>query len=254
MVLLDSAKMTMAGGKLEDALKLLADFEPEGDEPLVDQEILFQRLLLNAAFLAATHFLGAELEGGEFADSAYAGWLAEQRTEYTAGFIAGANALLDATEDSMALDFVRFRLPEVTDEYLEDAGLYADVQVLSAAASNYADGRTGLGRGVVVAQARIALVLFAAEFYDLPQAAQSLEAAADRLRAGVPVEEAQFLFWLEDLATELAGDNATLIELAERAAERAHERGYKAPRRRMQRSEPAPPAPEPNEEDAAASD
>jgi len=234
MALLDEAKMTMAGGKLERALKLLTELEPAGNEPLVDQEILFQRMLLNASFLAASHYLLEELESGEFANSAYAAWLRDQRSAYREEFLDGANELLRETAENMALDFVRFRLPEVTDEYLEDAGLYADAQVLTAACTNYDDGREGLGRGVVVAQARIALVLFAAEFYDLPDAADSLEHAADRLRAGVPLEEAQFLFWLEDLAMELSGGDEALVALAERAADRADDRRYRAPRLRMQ--------------------
>jgi len=199
IVLLDAAKLELADGRLRQANEALAEIPLTPPLDYVGEEVLFQRLLLNAAFLSATHFLLVELEHNELAESTYGLWLAEERAGYADALAADGEDYL-ALAASSQLDFVRFRLPLVTGEHLADTELYTDPEILSPAVTNWDDGREGLGKGLVAGQARVALVLAAARYYDLPQAAATIEEVAVRLRSGVPVERPAVLEWLVEIA------------------------------------------------------
>lgn len=200
IVLLDAAKLELADGRLRQAREALAEIPLTPPLDYVAEEVLFQRLLLNAAFLSATHYLLVELEHNDLAESAYGRWLTAERAGYADALAADGEDYLALPTSSLQLDFVRFRLPLVTGEHLADTELYTDPEILSPAVTNWDDGREGLGKGLVAGQARVALVLAAARYYDLPQAAATIEEVAVRLRSGVPVERPAVLEWLAEVA------------------------------------------------------
>jgi hypothetical protein len=216
-VLLDAAKVAIADGKLQQAADMLAAIPPGGAEPYVAQEVLFQRLLLTGAFLNASGALLQELEGAKFSASGYAGWLRQQQAGYAQQFSGLAGAYLDQTQQGLACDFVRFRLPVVTAEHLKDLGMYSDAQVLRAAVENWDEGKQGLGEGLMGTQARVALVLAAASFYDLAQASATIEGVAARLHAGVPLDPPTVLDWLAQTAVQPGTPSAALTAVQRRA-------------------------------------
>src|SRR5438105_977152 len=81
-VALDSAKMTLEEGKLEDARKELAQIPADQAEPYVNEEVVFQRMLLEAAFLDAANFLWNELGRMKLGNGGYAKWLWGERDKY----------------------------------------------------------------------------------------------------------------------------------------------------------------------------
>jgi len=202
-VLLDAAKLKLGEGRLAKARELLAAIPLAAAEEYVDEEILFQQLLINSAYLKATNYLLSELGRDELAESAYGRWLESERDDYAAGFARLAQQYLDRTAGGPQLDFVRFRLPLVTAEHINDLELYSDIEILSPAVTNWDDGREGLGKGLIAGQARVALVLAAARFYDLPDAATSLEQVRLRLLSGVPLDYGEVLAWIAEEAEQL---------------------------------------------------
>jgi hypothetical protein len=211
MVQLDQAKLLIGEGKLLAAGEALAAI-PHTAEPYVTEEIVYTELLIAGTYLSSAYRLLGDLERGGQGGTGYAQWLRGERTQYAQRFVALANEYLALTADGPALDFVRFRLPWVSDEHLRDMELYADPQILGAAVTNWDEGREGLGRGLVQTQTRVALVLSAAVNYDLPQASRTLAGVAERLKAGVPLDYPTVLDWLADIslqhspaAPELAG-------------------------------------------------
>lgn len=213
-VLLDAAKMQVGDGKLERGLKMLREIPCDSGEAPVDQEILYQQMLLSAAFLGSTHFLLDEVYAMDYGDSAYAEWLSGKRDAYAREFQGYCETYLEKTAAGSSLEFIRFRLPKVTDDYLLDAELYSDSQVLEAAIENWEDEREGLGRGVIIAQARVALVMSAAVHYDLPEPSLTLEGVAGRLRVGVPIDEVALLSWIASTAIAYSPSGGALREIA----------------------------------------
>jgi hypothetical protein len=215
-VLLDEAKLVLGHGKLDKAQQMLGAIPLEQAEDYVAQEVVYERLLIVSAFLTATQTLHGALTQQKLDGGGYADWLKGEQARHAAAFAALARDYLARTAGGAALDFVRFRLPVVSDEYLQDVLLYTDPMVLSAAVTNWEDGRQGLGKGLIGSQARVALVLAAAVHYDLPQASSTVEQVAQRLRTGVPIAQPQVLDWIADTALRyrLPGD-----PLAEVAAE-----------------------------------
>jgi len=201
-VLLDAAKLKLGEGRLAKARELLAEIPLAGAEGYVDEEILFQQLLINSAYLKATNYLLSELGRDDLGNSAYARWLAGERDGYAATFARLARQYLADTAGGPRLDFVRFRLPLVTAEHINDLELYSDPEILGPAVTNWDDGREGLGKGLIAGQARVALVLSAARYYDLPDAAGSLEQVRQRLDSGVPLDYALVLEWISEEAGE----------------------------------------------------
>jgi hypothetical protein len=220
MVLLDEAKLNLADGKLGRARELMGEIPTADAEDYVAEEVLYHQLLLSAAYLSATHYLLRELDNQDYIDSGYYGWLAGERESYMREFEGYARQYLDMTADGSQLSFVRFRLPLVTDEYLQDTGLYSDAQVLGAAVNNWEDGREGLGRGIIGSQVRIAFVLAVAVHYDLPEAQTTLEQVAQRLRSGVPIDELTVLDWLSTTIHALTSEDDGLWVLADAADSR----------------------------------
>jgi hypothetical protein len=216
-VLLDAAKTALGAGKLHGAEDLLAAIDLSGAEPYVVQEVLFQRLLLAGSFLTATGTVIRDAERARYGQSTYHQWLLGERAKYAAQFTALASQYLEETGRGMACDFVRFRLPHITAEHLQDTVLYADPQVLRAAVENWDKGKLGLGKGLIGTQARVALVLGAAAFYDLPQASLSIEAVTARLQAGVPLLAGPVLDWI----AQTAADQASLEDVALRNVQQA---------------------------------
>jgi hypothetical protein len=216
-VLLDAAKLKLGEGRLAKARELLAAIPLQAAEEYVDEEVLFQQLLINSAYLKATGYLLSELERDELAESAYARWLRGERDGYAATFARLAQQYLERTGGGPRLDFVRFRLPVVTAEHINDLELYSDVEILGPAVTNWDDGREGLGKGLIAGQARVALVLAAARYYDLPDAARSLEQVRQRLLSGVPLDYGEVLAWI---AEEAAGQPADAALSAAGAAAR----------------------------------
>lgn len=219
-VLLDEAKLVLGAGRLAQARELLSAIPTAGVEEYIAEELVYQQLLIAAAYLSATHYLLEELQGNGLGDTEYGKWLLTERAGYVRAFIRHASTYLTRTADSPHLEFVRFRLPRVTDDYLMDTGLYAEEPVLAAACTNWEDDREGLGRGIIQAQARVALVLSAAVHYDLPEASATLEDVARRLRVGVPIDELTQLDWLAATAVQLSQPGDGLLRLAARADER----------------------------------
>jgi hypothetical protein len=213
-VQLDTAKLQLGDGKLRGASELMAEIPLDGCEDYVREEVLFQQLLITAALLSGTHYVHAEIARLDFAEQGYRDWLSSERDVYAAQFAQLARSYLAATTDGPALDFVRFRLPVVTIEHLADVELYSDPEILRPAAVNWADEREGLGRGVIAGQARVALVLAAARFYDREQAASSLFEVNERLASGVPLDYAAVLDWLAETASLAANENQELRRLA----------------------------------------
>jgi hypothetical protein len=212
-VLLDEAKLVLGRGKLDKAQQLLSAIPLEGAEDYVAQEVIYERLLIVSAFLTATQTLHGALVQQKFADGGYAAWLKAEQAKHAGVFAGLARDYLARTADGAALDFVRFRLPVVSDEYLQDVLLYTDPMVLTAAVTNWEDGRQGLGKGLIGSQARVALVLAAAVNYDLPQASSTVEQVAQRLRTGVPIAQPQVLDWIADTALRysLPGDGLAAV-------------------------------------------
>ncbi len=216
-VLLDAAKLALADSKLEKAGRMLEAIPLNQSQSYVDEEVIFQRMLLEGAFLSSTTFLLEVLGREKLATGKYGQWLAGERLQHAVRFEALAQDFLRRTENGYHLGFVRFRLPEVNEEHLRDVELYSDPQVLLAAAKNWEEGRDGLGRGLVLSQARVAVVLAAAVHYDLPQASTTLMGASRRLAAGVPLRPAIVLDWMADTAQRNARSGDSLGELALKA-------------------------------------
>jgi hypothetical protein len=215
MVRLDAAKLLISDGKLLAAGEALAEI-PHTAEPYVTEEIVYTELLIAGTYLSSAYRLAGELEQGGQGGTAYAQWLRSERTAYAARFVALANEYLALTANGPALDFVRFRLPRVSEEHLLDMELYADPQIMGAAVTNWDEGREGLGRGLVQTQTRVALVLSAAVNYDLPEASRTLAGVAERLKAGVPLDYPTVLDWLADISLQ---HSAAAPELAAVVAE-----------------------------------
>jgi hypothetical protein len=213
-VQLDAAKLQLGDGKLRGAGELMAEISLDGCEGYVREEVLFQQLLITAALLSGTHYVHAEVARLDFPEQGYHDWLSSERDVFAAQFAQLAGSYLAATTDGPTLDFVRFRLPVVTIEHLADVELYSDPEILRPAAVNWVDEREGLGRGVIAGQARVALVLAAARFYDREQAASSLFEVNARLANGVPLDYAAVLDWLAETASLAANDNEELRQLA----------------------------------------
>jgi hypothetical protein len=201
-VLLDAAKVQIGNGQLAKAGEMLAAIPLGHAEPYVAQEVLLQRLLLASAALNACGSLQHDLAARGFGASSYAAWVGEQRGQYGRQFAELAQQYLNETRQGLACDFVRFRLPLVTVEHLKDLEMYADPQVLKAAADNWKEDKQGLGLGLVATQERVALVLAAAPFYDLPEASSTIEGVAARLHAGVPLAPPTVLDWLAQSAAQ----------------------------------------------------
>jgi hypothetical protein len=216
-VLLDAAKLTLADTKLERAARQLAAIPLGQAEPYVDEEIVLQRLLLAGAFLDSCTYLHQVLESQGLGDGNYARWLEQERGRHAQQFAALARDYLQRTQRGYALSFVRFRLPRVNEEHLRDVELYSDPQFLLAAAENWDQGRRGLGKGLILTQARIAVVLAAAVHYDLPEASQTLRGAERRLEAGVPLRPALLLDWIAETASHNGARDADLRNLAREA-------------------------------------
>ncbi|MBN2080729.1 hypothetical protein JW859_00840 [bacterium] len=218
-VLLDAAKLKLGEGRLEQAGELLAEIGPTPGEQYIAEEVLVQQLLIDAAYLRATFYLHAELARFELQDSEYGHWLAGERDRHAAEFTANGLSYLELTSAGAELDFIRFRLPLVSVEHLADLELYSDPEILGPAVTNWDDGREGLGKGLIAGQARVALVLAAARYYDLETAAGSLEQVVKRLDTGVPFDSREFTDWLAESAAELDTDG-NLSELAAAANHR----------------------------------
>ena len=214
LVRLDEAKLLLADGKLLAASEALSEI-PHTAEPYVTEEIVYTQLLIAGTYLSSAYRLAGVLESNSQGDTTYAKWLLDERTAYAARFVELANEYLELTKDGPALDFVRFRLPRVSDEHLRDMELYADPQILEAAVTNWDDGREGLGRGLVQTQTRVALVLSAAVNYDLPEASRTLAGVAERLKAGVPLDYPTVLDWLADLCLQHASAAPELTDIAD---------------------------------------
>lgn len=213
-VLLDAAKLSLADSKLEKAGRMLEAIPLDRSQPYVDEEVLLQRILLEGSFLSSTTFLLETLANDKLGSGQYGQWLAGQRLEHARRYIALCDDYLRRTSSTYHLNFVRFRLPEVNEEHLRDVELYSDPQVLLAAARNWEEGREGLGKGLVLSQARVAVVLAAAVHYDLPQASTTLMGASRRLAAGVPLRPALLLDWMAGTAQRNARSGDQLGELA----------------------------------------
>lgn len=199
-VLLDEAKLVLGRGKLDRAQRMLSEIPLEGAEMFVAEEVVYERLLVCSAFLTATQTLHNALVQQNYGEGGYAKWLLDEQSKHAANFAVLARDYLTRTAGGSQLDFVRFRLPVVSDEYLQDVMLYTDPMVLSAAVTNWEDGREGLGKGLIGSQARVALVLAAAVHYDLPTASSTVEQVAQRLRTGVPIDQQLVLDWIADTA------------------------------------------------------
>ena len=218
-VLLDEAKLKLGEGRLAQARELLKTTPTADVEGYVIEEVLLQRMLVNSAFLRATHYLWLQLEAMELADTGYGEWLAGECADYAGDFADQAERYLELTAEGPQLDFVRFRLPVVTTEHLTDLELYTDPEILGPAVRNWDDGREGLGKGLIAGQARVALVLGAVRHYDRDSASPSLEMASERLRAGVPLDYAVLLDWIAGTA-RFVPDDDRLADLADRADRR----------------------------------
>ncbi|MDQ3023081.1 MAG: hypothetical protein M3R04_01655 [bacterium] len=201
-VALDAAKMKLADGKLEDAREKLAQIPLGGAEAYIDEEVAFQRMLIDAAFLDATNFLYSELGRMKLQNGGYARWLWGQRDGYANSLAAEVRRYMQLTDDGYHLTFVRFRLPEVSEKHIQDVELYSDRMVLGAAAKNWDEGSEGLGKGLIAVQARVAVALSAASFYDMPKGG-TVSVVAKRLSAGVPLYSAQTLDWIAETTHRL---------------------------------------------------
>ncbi|MCH7472547.1 hypothetical protein IIA79_06300 [bacterium] len=220
LVLLDAAKLKLSDGRLTQAAELLAGIPTVSAEPYIAEEVVFQQMIVSSAFLRAAHHLYQALEQPGLASTDYGAWLLAEREAYARSFERHAAEFLSRTEKGFHLEFVRFRLPLVSDEHLQDVSLYADPMMIEVACNNWADGREGLGRGLLKPQARVALVLAAAVHYDMDEASQTLEAVSRRLRAGVPLDPVITMDWLASIASELAAGDNGLAAIAAAADER----------------------------------
>ena len=230
LVALDYAKQRLADGRIGDALELFAALPPApADEPYIAEEALLQQLLCEYALLTAAHSLLEVVRSAGEGDSAYAAWLAAERMQHTEALKRFTRSYLAATAEGAQLDFVRFALPRVTEEHLQDTELYSDVAIVGAAVTNWADGREGLGRGLIGTQSRVALVLAAAVHSDLPQAAAGLAQIEERLAAGVPLRQEVLLPWLAQSCRQFAGPGDGLAELAAQVTARLDELGLQPP-------------------------
>ncbi|MCB1221016.1 MAG: hypothetical protein H7A35_08365 [Planctomycetales bacterium] len=214
MVLLEEAKLEIADGKLAHAQELLAAIPLDDEEEYVNQEVLFQRMLLSASLLQATDFLLKELVNAELFESGYADYLVDERSSQAALFEETAARFIELSGTDPELEFVRFRLPFVTIEHLRDVELYSDVEMLKAAADSWSRDQQRLGKGLINAQARVALVLICARYYDLEQASISIEAVSLRLLEGVPVDMRETVSWISEFAFSVANPADGLEELS----------------------------------------
>ncbi|MCB1218118.1 hypothetical protein KDL44_12040 [bacterium] len=214
MVLLEEAKLTIADGKLAHAQELLAEIPLADAEDYVAQEVLFQQLLLSAALLQATDFLLRELVSGELFESGYADYLVEERSRQATQFEEQSRHFIELSGTDPQLEFVRFRLPFVTVEHLRDVELYSDVEMLRAAVDSWGRDQQRLGKGLINAQARVALVLVCARFYDLEQASATIEAVSLRLLEGVPVDMRATVEWIAEFSYSVANPADGLEELS----------------------------------------
>lgn len=223
LVLLEQAKLTMADGKLSKAQEELAAIPLEDVEPYVVQEVLFQQLLLSAAMLRATDFLLRELVNDELFETGFADYLVGERGSQAATFEQSALRFIELSESDSQLEFVRFRLPFVTVEHLRDVDLYSDVEMLTTAVNSWDKDQQRLGKGLINAQARVALVLVCARYYDLEEASATIEAVSRRLLEGVPVDAMDTVGWIAEFAYEVANpadDLEALSLLASASLER----------------------------------
>jgi hypothetical protein len=223
LVQLDSAKLTLADGKLSDAQEQLAAIDAAAAEAWVAEEVAFQRMLLSAAFLNATQFLIDELGRTHKGETAYAKWLGGERDGHSAEFQRFVQEFLDLTAGGMSLQFIRFRLPRVSEAHLQDVMLYSDPEVLAAATTNWDEGRQGLGKGLIMAQARVAVTLAAAQYYDMPNASATIEGVGRRLTAGVPIDPPLVLDWIAETSWRLSAGSPALRALATEADRRLAE-------------------------------
>jgi hypothetical protein len=214
--------MKLGDGKLEDARKSLGAIPAGTAEAYIDEEVALQRVLLDAAFLDAANFLWLELGKMKLGESAYAKWLWGERDKFASNLANELRAYMQLTDDGYQLTFVRFRLPVVTDQHVADVELYSDRQVLGAAAENWDAGRDGLGRGLILAQARVAVLLSAANFYDLPQSG-NLQVVERRLTAGVPIYPAVTMDWIAETCKRLEGAGNGLGQIGKAADARLGE-------------------------------
>ena len=218
LVLLEEAKLTIADGKLSKAQEQLASIPLENVEEYVVQEVLFQQLLLSAAMLRATDFLLRELVNDELFETGYADYLVEERGIQAQTFEQSATRFIELTEADTRLEFVRFRLPQVTVEHLRDVDLYSDVEMLTTAANSWEKDQQRLGKGLINAQARVALVLVCARYYDMEEASATIEAVARRLLEGVPVDAGDTVGWIAEFSYEVANPADDLEALSELAS------------------------------------
>ncbi len=214
LVLLEEAKLKIAAGKLSQAQQLLSEISLSEEEEYIRQEVLFQRMMLSAALLQATDFLLRELVSGELFESGYADYLVDERSAQATQFSETAREFIELATADPQLEFVRFRLPHVTVEHLRDVDLYSDYEMLSAAVDSWEKDQQRLGKGLVNAQARVALVLACARYYDLEQASATIEAVSRRLLEGVPLDMRATIDWIAEFAYSVANPADDLEELS----------------------------------------
>jgi hypothetical protein len=202
-VLLDYGKLMLEDGRVEKAYEWIAQIPLGQAEGYVDEELLIQRLLISGAFVRSATYLAGQVRHYKL-DGPYLSWLGQERERYLTDYCDTAQLYLDATGDGYECGFIRFRLPQVTESHMQDLELYAAGEMLDSAAKNWAEGRDTLGRGLLIAQARAAIVLGAAVHYDLPDASSTLKGLARRLHAGVPIYPALLFDWLAQNAADSA--------------------------------------------------
>lgn len=214
LVALDTAKHVLGDGRLEEAQRQFAQIHGTPAEPYIDEEVALQRMLLDGAFLDATHQLISQLYRMEQGQGRYSAWLHMKRDEYAGNFASHARRYLELTQGGAHLTFVRFRLPHVSVEHLNDVVLYGDPQVLAAATKNWDEGREGLGKGLILAQARVAVALNAATFYDMHEGKTTIADVSRRLMSGVPLSHLQVLDWIADTGLRLKAAGNGLEQLS----------------------------------------
>lgn len=218
-VMLDEAKIQIGEGKVRRAAAMLEVIEADPADPYATEELQIQRLLLAGALLNAAGAVLKDAEAANYSDSKYSSWLRGEVERYAAGYSRLGQAYLNSLADGQDCDFIRFRLPRVTADHLSDAVLYSDPQVLRAAVQNWDEGKTGLGKGLIGTQARVALVLGAAAFYDLTQSAATIEGVSARLQNGVPLDKAVLLDWLAQTAADQADTAGQPLRSFQRAVD-----------------------------------
>ena len=220
---LEQAKFKLAEGKLNAARDLLSAIDASGAEEFVREELAFQRMLIDYSQVQAITHLLRRLEDTGRDQTEYAGWLRQEWGRYAERLLASGSEFMELSRERQDLEFIRFRLPHITEENLQDLELFADEMVLTAAIENWAEGRGGLGRALVSSQARVALVLAAAIHYDKAEAGESIGSVQDRLRDGVLIDDITTLDWLSSGLRELS-PGWRLRELADEADRRILQR------------------------------